>query len=179
MRPVFGDRRRGLSAAFRTDPSTIPSASELGYAPRPEVTVVDGNWQPPTYHPLAATPRRIETALCVWWHGPPWAILRNASFFLWRVWDHGGAADVEHALHDVPAPAWLRAIEDAVPGEVSRGAVSLWARRFGVIGDADYVAWSDAAHLHDHRPFRGMKLWECVLAVEDAERSGQVETANE
>ena len=168
MRPVFGDRRRGRSAAFRTDVASVAAASTLGYDPRPDVALVDGNWQPPAYFPLLATRWRIETASYVWWRGPPWALLRNASFFLWRVWDHGTPGDLERAVNDVPAPDWRRAIDDAVPGEVSRGTVSLWARRFGVIGDGDHVAWPDEAHLHDQRPCTGMRLVECVLALKDA-----------
>ena len=169
MRHVFGDRRRGRSAAFRTDADSVAAAGALGYDPRPDITVVDGNWQPPAYFPLPASRWRIEAAAYVWWRGPPWALLRNASFFLWRVWDHGTPDDVARAVNDVPAAAWRRAIDDAVPGEVSRGAMSLWARRYRLIRDGEYVDWPDAAHLHDQRPFAGMRLAECVLATQDAD----------
>lgn len=48
--------------------------------------------------------------------------------------------------------AWLRAIDDAVPGEVSRGATTLWALRFNRIALTDYIDWPDTAHLRDFRP---------------------------
>ena len=157
-RPVFANRSRRTSAAFRTQISPGDTAARLGYDPCPEVRFISGNWQPAAYHPLPMTPESRRAALCVWWNGPPRAILRNASFFLWRVWDYGREDDRDYAVEHIPQAAWLRAIDDAVPGEVSRGVVSYWGRRLGRIKDHEFVNWPDRAHIHDCRPHAGMSL---------------------
>lgn len=155
LTPVFGDRSRRQSAAFRTrEPQT--SAEWLGYDPKPHLRLLRGNWLPPCYHPLPLTATTERVARSVWWNGPAWSILRNGSFFLWRVWDYGTEDQTRAILDAVPASAWLRAIDDATPGEVSRGATMLWALRFGRIGPLDYVDWPDTAHLRDYRPLKDL-----------------------
>ena len=85
------------------------------------------------------TPESRRAALGVWWNGPPWAILRNASFFLWRVWDYGQEGERDYAVKRIPKAAWIRAIDDAVPGEVSRGVVNYWGQRMGRVKDDEFV----------------------------------------
>ena len=152
LRPVFGDRARRRSPAFHTRRPTAETAARLGYDTRPELRSLDGNWLPPCYHPLPLSDTSARVALCVWWNGPAWTVLRNSSFFLWRVWDYGSSEQVDFALDHVPESAWLRAIDDAVPGEVSRGSTTLWALRFEMISLSDYIDWPDTAHLRDYRP---------------------------
>ena len=117
-RPVFADRSRLTSTAFRTRIGSRDTVARLGYDPCPDVRFVDGNWQPPAYHPLPMTPESRRAALCVWWNGPPWAILRNASFFLWRVWDHGRERDRDHAAERIPETDWIRAIFPVAVGSM-------------------------------------------------------------
>lgn len=157
-RPVFADRSRLTSAAFRTEIDPRHTEARLGYDPCPDVRFIGGNWQPPAYRPLPMTPESRRVALCVWWNGPPWAILRNASFFLWRVWDYGREGERDYAVEHIPEADWIRAIDDAVPGEVSRGVVNYWGRRLGLIKDDEFVNWPDEAHIHDCRPHAGMSL---------------------
>lgn len=156
FRRVFGDRGRRGSAAFRTLLPDPMVASGLGYDPHPEVTRWQGNWLPPCYHPLPRTSVSERIALSVWWNGPAWTVLRNASFFLWRTWDYATPGQLDYVLDHVSEEAWRRAVEDAVPGEVSRGATMLWALRLDMIALDDYVDWPDTAHIRDYRPLAGL-----------------------
>ena len=149
---VFGDRTRQGCAALRTRPPAPSVAGRLGYDPRPEVTNWHGNWLPPCYHPLPLTGANERIALSVWWNGPAWTVLRNASFFLWRTWDFATPEQLDHVRGHVPEEAWRRAVDDAVPGEVSRGATMLWGLRLDMIAPDDYVDWPDTAHIRDYRP---------------------------
>ena len=167
-RPIFTDRSRRTSAAFQTHVGPQDTGARLGYDPCPDVRFIGNNWQPPAYHPLLMTPELRQAALCVWWNGPPWAILRNASFFLWRVWDYGRESDRDYAAERIPEAHWIRAIDDAVPGEVSRGVVSYWGRRLGRIKDDEFVNWPDRAHLHDCRPYAGMSLRDLMNAMAES-----------
>ena len=152
LTPVFGDRTREGSAAFTMRHPPKELAQTLGYDPQPAVRTFRGNWLPPCYYPLPMTEISARIALRVWWNGPAWTILRNSSFFLWRVWDYGAPEHMDYALGELPREPWLRAIDDAVPGEVSRGATTLWALRFDKIEPLEYIDWPDAAHLRDYRP---------------------------
>ena len=156
FRRVFGDRGRHTCAAFRTHLPDATVASTLGYNPRPEVTSWRGNWLPPCYYPLPLTDDSERIALSVWWNGPAWTVLRNASFFLWRAWDYATPTQLDYLLDHVSEGTWRRAVEDAVPGEVSRGATMLWALRLDMIALDDYVDWPDTAHIRDHRPLAGL-----------------------
>lgn len=150
--PVFGDRTRHQSAAFRTHSPDGQTALSLGYDPQPMVRNWRGNWLPPCYYPLPWSDVSARIARCVWWNGPPWTVLRNSSYFLWRVWDYATPEQLDYVRRALPDDAWLRAIDDAVPGEVSRGATTLWALRFNRIALTDYIDWPDTAHLRDFRP---------------------------
>ena len=89
---------------------------DLGYAPRPELDHWRGTPIPPVNNALRQTPRRAEIAGRVWWNGPPWTVLRNASHYLWHVMDYGGRDDVRFTQVDVPGEFWCLALEEARPG---------------------------------------------------------------
>ena len=165
LNPVFGDRTRRTCAAFRTRLPTRETVQTLGYDPQPDVREWRGNWLPPCYHPLPMFDGAAHTARSVWWNGPPWAVLRNSSHFLWRVWDYATPEQLDDAIRHIPKDAWLRAIDDAVPGEVSRGATMFWALRFNRIALTDYVHWPDTAHLRDFRPLAGLTKAEFLERV--------------
>ena len=150
--PVFGDRTRDRSAAFRTHPPDRQTTLSLGYDPQPNVRNWRGNWLPPCYYPLPQSDASARIARCVWGNGPPWTVLRNSSYFLWRVWDYATPEQLDYVRRAVSDDSWLRAVDDAVPGEVSRGATTLWALRLHRIELTDYIDWPDTAHLHDYRP---------------------------
>jgi len=152
LNPVFGDRTRCRSAAFRTRSPPSQTVVSLRYDPQPNVRNWRGNWLPPCYHPLPLSDASARIARCVWWNGPPWTVLRNSSYFLWRVWDYATHEQLDHVRRTVPDDAWLRAVDDAVPGEVSRGATTFWALRLHRIEPTDYIDWPDTAHLRDYRP---------------------------
>ena len=152
LNPVFGDRTRRRSAAFRTRPPTSQIALSLTYDPQPSVRNWRGNWLPTCYYPLPLSDASSRIARRVWWNGPPWTVLRNSSYFLWRVWDYATPEQLDYVHRTVPDAVWSRAIDDAVPGEVSRGATTYWALRFNRIEPTDYIDWPDTAHLRDYRP---------------------------
>ena len=62
-RPIFANRSRLTSAAFRTRIGSRDTVARLGYDPCPDVRFVGGNWQPPAYHPLPMTPESRRAAL--------------------------------------------------------------------------------------------------------------------
>ncbi len=129
---------------------------KLGYDPRPNLRQWRGTPIPPVDAPLARTPERWQTAGRVWWHGPPWTVLRNGDCYLWAVMDHGWPEDVRHALADVPEARWRRALAHARPGLVSKGSYVLWSLYFDALDPGDPLAWwPDAAHLRDRRPLAG------------------------
>ena len=124
----------------------------LGYDPRPELTHWKGTPIPPLDDPLAVSPRRREIAERVWWNGPAWTVLRNASRYLWHVMDHGFAEDIGFTLRDVERAQWTRALEVARPGWLSRGSFVLWSCYFGLMADDAICEWPQDAHLRDVRP---------------------------
>ena len=132
------------------------TASQLGYEPRPELTCWRGTPIPPLLNPLQATPPRLAIAKHVWWHGPPWSVLRNSSYYLWHVWDYGTDDHVAFTRHDVPLACWHRALEDARPGLVSRSAYVLWSVLLGRIADNLHCDWPRSAHVKDLRPLSGL-----------------------
>ena len=79
----------------------------LGYDPRPALTAWRGTPIPQLHNPLQATPPRCTIARRVWWNGPPWTVLRNASYYLWHVWDYGTDDDIDFTLGDVPERLWI------------------------------------------------------------------------
>lgn len=125
----------------------------LGYDPRPDLRHWKGTPIPPVDAPLARTPARWRIAGRVWWHGPPWTVLRNADRYLWAVMDRGAAPDVRDALGDIPEAQWRRALAHARPGLLSKGSFVLWSLMFDAVDPADPMAWwPDTAHMRDWRP---------------------------
>ena len=122
----------------------------LGYDPRPDLRRWKGTPIPPVDEPLVRTPARWRIAGRVWWHGPPWTVLRNADRYLWAVMDYGSVADVRHTLGDIGEAGWRRALVHARPGLLSKGSYVLWSLFFDTIDPGDPVP--DTAHLRDCRP---------------------------
>ena len=129
--------------------------ANFGYDPRPDIERWRGTPIPPVSNPLARTPDRWRIAEWVWWNGPPWTVLRNASYFLWHVMDYATDADRHLMMADVPPEVWLRALEDARPGQLSKGAYCLFSRLLDRMGPAEICDWPDDAHLRDIRPLAG------------------------
>ena len=70
----------------------------------------------------------------VWWRGPPWTILRNGPQFVRQVMDFGGDEVHRQDAGRCSAPEiWRLALTEARPGELSRGAKTLWSLRFGLM----------------------------------------------
>ena len=131
-------------------------AAELGYDPRPSLRRWRGTPIPPVQNPLKGSAQRFRIAGRVWWNGPPWTILRNASHYLWHVMDYGRADDIEFTVKDVPRPLWLAALDDARPGLLSKGSYELWSLVLGRVKCEDPPCdWPDNAHRLDVRPLAG------------------------
>ena len=131
----------------------MPKASEpLGYDPRPDLTHWCGTPIPPVDAPLALTADRERFAGRVWFQGPSWTVLRNASHYLWSVMDYGATEDIACTLQDVPRSLWVKSLKDARPGKLSRGAYVVWSLAFGLIAPGTGCDWPDNAHLRDVRP---------------------------
>ena len=131
----------------------MPKASEpLGYDPRPDLTHWCGTPIPPVDAPLALTADRERIAGRVWFQGPSWTVLRNASHYLWSVMDYGATEDIACTLQDVPRSLWVKSLKDARPGKLSRGAYVVWSLAFGLIAPGTGCDWPDNAHLRDVRP---------------------------
>ena len=124
----------------------------MGYDPRPELTHWRGTPIPPLDDPLPMSPRRREIAERVWWNGPAWTVLRNSSRYLWHVMDHGFSRDIGFTLRDVERERWVRALETARPGALSRGSFVLWSLYFGLMAADERCDWPQEAHLRDVRP---------------------------
>lgn len=126
---------------------------KLGYDPRPHLRCWRGTPIPPVEEPLARSAARWRIAGRVWWHGPPWTVLRNADRYIWAVMDHGSVGDVRFTLADIPDALWRRALAHARPGLLSKGSYVLWSLLFDAIDPGDPVGWwPDTAHLRDCRP---------------------------
>ena len=146
LNPVFGDRTRRSSAAFRTRLPTRQTSLSLNYDPQPRVRNWRGNWLPPCYYPLSLSDASARIARCVWWNGPPWTVLRNSSYFLWRVWDYATPEQLDYVRRTVARDAWLRANRRRRPG---RGV----ARRNDALGVAPQPDRADGlCRLARHRP---------------------------
>lgn len=131
----------------------MPKASEpLGYDPRPDLTHWCGTPIPPVDAPLALTADRERIAGRVWFQGPSWTVLRNASHYLWSVMDYGATEDIACTLQDVPRSLWIKSLKNARPGKLSRGAYVVWSLAFGLIAPGTGCDWPDNAHLRDVRP---------------------------
>lgn len=131
-------------------------AAGLGYDPRPELQEWRGTPIPPLKRPLKHSSERHRIASYVWWNGPPWTVLRNASHYLWHVMDYGQADDIHFTLKDVPRRLWLAALADARPGQLSKGSYELWSLVLGRVKCEDPPCdWPDNAHRLDIRPLAG------------------------
>ena len=129
------------------------SPDELGYDPQPALRRWRGTPIPPVKCPLKHSPERDRIAGYVWWNGPPWTILRNASHYLWQVMDYGDMDDIQFTLKDVPRRLWLAALDDARPGQLSKGSYELWSLVLGRVKCEDPPCdWPDNAHRLDVRP---------------------------
>ena len=127
----------------------------LGYNPRAELNHWKGTPIPPVYYPLKSTPELWTIAGRVWWNGPAWTVLRNSSYFLWHVMDYGFTEDIRHTLKNIPESTWIRSLDEAQPGLISKGSYMLWSLAFDRIKPGDWCDWPDTAHRLDHRPLRG------------------------
>ena len=125
---------------------------QLGYDPRPGLSDWRGTPIPKVKDPLKATTERCTIAGRVWWNGPPWTVLRNASYYLWHVMDYGTDVDVAFTRSDVCERLWRQALRDARPGLLSRGSFVLWSCVFGLMADDAICPWPDTAHRKDFRP---------------------------
>ena len=125
---------------------------ELGYDPHPELTHYRGTPIPPIQDPLVRTPGRWDIADSVYWHTPPWTVLRNASTYLYYVMDYACDEDITFTLQDVPRHLWHRALEQARPGEVSKGSYVLWSLILDLNTWDEPCDWPDTAHKLDYRP---------------------------
>lgn len=124
----------------------------LGYAPHAGVTHWRGTPIPPCDTPLRRSSRRWEIAERLCWNGPPWALLRNASAYLWHVMDYGTDADLHHALRDVRPGLWRRAIKQARPGLLSRRSYMCFSILLGEKPPEWVCDWPEEAHRLDVRP---------------------------
>ena len=131
------------------------SAAVLGYNPHPEAVRWQGTPIPPVHNPLARTAERWAIADRVWWNGPPWTVLRNASCYLWHVMDYGRDEDIDHTLRDLPPSIWTRALDQAKPGLLSKGSYTLWSLVFDRVSLGWQCDWPDAAHALDYRMLSG------------------------
>ena len=118
-------------------PEALTPANKLGYDPRPELDYWRGTPIPPVSNPLRQTPQRLDIANRVWWHGPAWTVLRNASHYLWHVMDYGQDKDVGYTRRDVPDTLWLQALEDARAGLLSKRSYVLWSLVLGRMSPGD------------------------------------------
>ncbi len=129
--------------------------ARLGYDPHSGYTHWKGTPIPPMDDPLAASPRRCEIAERVWWNGPAWTVLRSASTYLWHVMDYGFTDDIGFTLRDVERARWVRALEAARPGALSKGSYVLWSCYFGIMADDAICEWPATAHRLDVKPLAG------------------------
>ncbi len=134
---------------------TAETFSHLGYDPRIELDRWKGTPIPPVHNPLQSTPDLWAIAGRVWWNGPPWTVLRNSSYFLWHVMDYGNTEDTRHTLKNVSEEVWIRALDDARPGLLSKGSYVFWSLAFDQMEVDEPCHWPDSAHRLDHRPLRG------------------------
>ena len=131
----------------------VPSSqAQLGYDPRPDIARWKGTAIPPVKNPLQRTPERWAIAKRVFWRGPPWAVLRNASHYLWHVMDGLSYEELQFTLQDVERALWIQALREARPGYLSKGAYITWAIRFGLMRHTDQCDWPNTAHRRDLRP---------------------------
>ena len=141
----------------------VLAMSNLGYDPRPTLDRWQGTPIPRLDNPLARTPDRWRIAGYVWWNGPPWTVLRNASRYLWHVMDYARTEDLRLTVMDVEERLWHRALDEATPGNLSKGSFVFWSLMLGRMELEERCSWPDDAHRLDYRPLAGVpreKLYE-------------------
>ena len=72
--------------------------------------------------------------------------------YLWHVMDYGSDADRAYTRRDLEASVWLRALDEARPGHLSKGSYVLWSLRYNRLPIGTFCDWPDTAHLRDYRP---------------------------
>ena len=87
----------------------------------------------------------------VWWHGPPWCVLRNRNVYLWRVMDYATTDDLIYTVRDLPAADWRTALQAAKPGRVSAGAWTFWSVKLDLLPLGTRCDWPSLAHRLDVR----------------------------
>ena len=133
-------------------PLRWPNNRLLGYQLRPGLSRWRGTPIPPVQDPLRETPARRAIAHRVWWNGPSWTVLRNASHYLWHVWDYGTDEDIAFTQADVPKRLWIRALAAARPGLVSAGSYVFWSYVLGLMSGEEICDWPQTAHRYDYKP---------------------------
>ena len=108
---------------------------------------------PEVEDPIEPTPSLEGIARRVWWHGPPAVALRNADAFIWQVIDYADDDDVEAAYKELGRARWVRAIEAAQPGRVSRRSVLLWRTVLGLPTEEVRETWPRDRHRNDIKVF--------------------------
>lgn len=103
--------------------------------------------------PIEPTPSLEGIARRIWWHGPPAVALRNAHAFIWQVIDYADDDDVEAAYEELGRERWVRAIEAARPGRVSRRSVLLWRTILGLPTEEVRETWPRDRHRNDIKVF--------------------------
>ena len=98
----------------------------------------------------------------VWWHGPPWCVLRNRNVYLWRVMDYATTESLLYTVQDLPAGDWRIALQAAQPGRLSAGA---WT--FLVPDTGPAPAWR-RLRLPQPRPPAGRQAPLAAVATGDA-----------
>ena len=131
--------------------STI-SAASLGYDPCPDIIVWNGTAIPPLKNPLPRTPQRWAIAGRVFWRGPQWAVLRNATHYLWHVMDGVSYDEIQFTLQDVERELWIQALKEARPGLLSKGAYIAWSLYFDLMQPPATCDWPNTAHRRDVFP---------------------------
>ena len=80
--------------------------------------------------------------------------------YLWHVMDYGSDEDIAYTRRDLETSVWLRALDEARPGLLSKGSYVLWSLVYDRIALGTICDWPDTAHRLDYR----------MLAYESRER---------
>ena len=134
-------------------PGTVNAdAEQLNYDTRPELSRWHGTAIPPVADPIAETPERCRIAERVWWHGPPWTVLRNCGQFVRSVMDYADASDARLMLADLGEERWRAALHEARPRTMSRKSYVWWSLKLGLMQPGDRCDWPYDGHANDIQP---------------------------
>ena len=123
--------------------------------------------------PIVVTDELKAVAEWVFWGGPPWAILRNGTHFLYQVMDYGRLADARTALRQVPQEVWIMALDQAYPGIVSKRSYWFWSRVFGRAPNTKEHDWMASRHIVDATPRAGLSKERRYRLAERTHRLGR------